>query len=335
VLEGAVKNMRAVVLERSCRADEMVLKNIPVPLVKPGWVLVKVKAFGINRSEIMFRSFEADMPYIKLPRIPGIECVGEIVEPSDSNFASGQRVVALMGGMGRSFDGSYAEYALLPKENVFSVDFNGSWEELAAIPETYFTAYGSLFDCLQLSPSDKFLVRGGTSSLALASIQLAKSIGSTVIAIARKSEKEEILKDGGADHVLVDDRTLNEQLRFICPRGVGKVLELVGPDTLRESMELLAPNGIICQAGMLGNRKAFDSFEPIKDIPNGIYLCSFFSNYPTQKDLDRIFRHIKNYDLKPRISKVFAFDEIAKAHSLAERNDANGKIVVAVDRGII
>jgi NADPH:quinone reductase len=323
--------MKAVVLERTCRAEEMTLKDVPIPAVKPGWVLVKVKSFGINRSEVMFRSYEADAPYIKLPRIPGIECVGEIADPSDSNFKTGQRVLALMGGMGRSFDGSYAEYALLPARNVFSVEFDNSWEEMAAIPETYFTAYGSLFECLQLKPSDTFLVRGGTSSLGLTSIQLAKSIGSTVIAVARKRDTVGFLKESGADFVLIDDGTIVEQLYSIYPNGVNKVLELVGPDTLEESMKFLAHHGIICQTGILGHKKSFNYFEPIKDIPNGRYLCSFFSNYPTQEIIDKIIDHIKQYNLKPPISKVFTLDEIAKAHILMEENKAHGKVVVLVD----
>ena len=90
--------VKAVVLEKTCSAEEMIIKEVPIPVVKPGWVLVKIKAFGINRSEVSLRSYEADAPYIKLPRIPGIECVGEIVDPSDSNFKNRQRVVALMGG---------------------------------------------------------------------------------------------------------------------------------------------------------------------------------------------------------------------------------------------
>jgi NADPH:quinone reductase-like Zn-dependent oxidoreductase len=140
--------MKAIVLYKSCSPEELKISEVQVPEVKPGWVLIKVKAFGLNRSELMMRAYEADAPYITLPRIPGIECAGEIYDTSDSNFMKGQRVVALMGRMGRSFDGSYAEYTLVPSKNVFKVETTLGWEELAAIPETYFTAYGSLFDCL-------------------------------------------------------------------------------------------------------------------------------------------------------------------------------------------
>jgi len=322
--------MKAVVLEKTCKATDLVVSNVPVPEVKPGWVLVRVKAFGINRSELIMRSMEGDAPYIQLPRILGIECTGEIAEPSDSNFSKGQRVVALMGGMGRSFDGSYAEYALLPASQVFTADIDLSWEELAAVPETYFTAFGSLFDCLQLISSDTLLIRGGTSALGFVAIQLAKSIGSTVLATTRNESKLALLKQQGADFVLLDDETLASQLQAIYQNGVSKVLELVGPASLKQSMQFLSCHGVICSTGMLGHKGAIENFDPIKDIPNGVYLSSFFSNYPTQEYIDKIFAHIRQHKLKPLIAKIFPLDDIAEAHLLMESNTANGKIVVKI-----
>lgn len=289
-----------------------------------------MKAFGLNRAEQIMRSYEADAPYIQLPRIPGIECVGEIADPSDSAFRKGERVVALMGGMGRSFDGSYAEYALLPVKNVFTVDLDLSWTELAAIPETYFTAYGSLFDCLQLSPSDTLLIRGGTSALGLAAIQLAGSMGCTVLATTRKTDKLPLLRKQGANYALLDDETLEGQLQGIYPKGVSKVLELVGPATLSQSMRLLSEHGVICVTGVLGQKGTIENFDPIKDMPNKVYLSSFFSNYPTQETINKIFMHIRRFALKPPVARVFSLDDIAQAHLLMESNTANGKIVVVV-----
>lgn len=230
--------MKAAVLHKTGAPEVLTISDVPVPEVKPGWVLVKIKAFGINRSELMMRQFEGDAPYIHLPRILGIECVGEIAHPSDSGLQKGQKVVALMGGMGRTFDGSYAEYALLPSKIVFTVDTDLSWEELAAIPETYFTAYGSLFNCLQIAAGDTLLIRGGTSAAGLAAIQMAKSIGATVLASTRKESKVDFLKSQGADHVLIDNGTLAQQTLNLYAHGVKKVLELVGVSTLLESLRL-------------------------------------------------------------------------------------------------
>ena len=214
--------MKAVVLYNTCSPIELTVSDIPIPEVKPGWVLIRVKAFGLNRSELMMRKYEANAPYIRLPRVLGIECAGEIAEPSDSAFHQGQRVVALMGGMGRSFDGSYAEYTLVPSKNVFSVGENYNWEELGAIPETYFTAWGSVMDCLQLSPHDTLLVRGGTSATGLAAVQLAKSCGVTVLASTRNANKREILLRQGTDHVVIDDGTLRKKYLGIFPTSPGK-----------------------------------------------------------------------------------------------------------------
>lgn len=322
--------MKAVVLEKTCRAEEMIIKDMPIPEVKPGWVLVKVKAFGINRSEVILRSYEADAPYIKLPRIPGIECVGEIADPSDSNFETGQHVIALMGGMGRSFDGSYAEYALLPVSHVFNANTELDWTEMAAIPETFFTAYGSLFECLQIQPTDIILIHAATSALGFAAIQLAKSIGCTVIGTTRKEERIKFLKEIGADFAILDDGTLSNQIMELFPSGITKVLELVGTTAIEETSKLLKKHGIICSTGQLGGSSS-KGFDVIKSIPNGVYLSSFYSNYPTQEIIDKIFGYIKQYDLKPNISKVFTLDEIAKAHLLIEENKANGKIVVLVN----
>lgn len=322
--------MKAAVLYKTGAPEVLTISDVPMPEVKPGWVLVKIKAFGINRSELMMRQFEGDAAYIHLPRIIGIECVGEIADPSDSGLQKGQKVVALMGGMGRTFDGSYAEYALLPSKIVFTVDTDLSWEELATIPETYFTAYGSLFNCLQIEVGDTLLIRGGTSAVGLAAIQIAKSIGATVLASTRKESKVDFLKSQGADHVLIDNGTLSQQLLNLYAHGVKKVLELVGVSTLLESLRLVAYHGIVCCIGILGKKGVFDSFNPIRDIPNGVYLTGFISNYPSQRTIDAIFHLIKTQDLHPVISKVFPLDKIAEAHQLAESNEANGKIVITI-----
>src|SRR5699024_6602177 len=150
--------MKAVVLTEPTKGEDIRLAKCPVPKVCPGWVLVKVKAFGMNHSEQILRQGEIQADYIKKPVIPGIECVGEIADPSDSSFQKGQKVAALMGGMGRSFNGSYGEYALLPGHHVFAISSSLSWKELASVPETYFTAWCSLFEGLDLKPSDTLLI---------------------------------------------------------------------------------------------------------------------------------------------------------------------------------
>jgi NADPH:quinone reductase len=319
--------MKAVVLEKPCTAQELAVSEVPIPKVKPGWVLVKIKAFGINRSEIFTR--QGDSPSVKLPRIIGIECVGEIADPSDSSFQNGQRVVSLMGGLGRDFDGSYAEYALIPSTQVYPISNDMDWVKLAAIPEMYYTAYASLFDVLMLNSEDTLLIRGGTSSVGLAALQLAKSIGTTVISTSRKRTKLELLKQQGADYVLVDNENIQSQLKSIFPQGVNKILELVGTVTLKNSLGMLAEKGILCMTGILGGEWEVENFEPMVDIPSGTYFTQFDSGVNFKdKVLSDLFRHIHQFEIEVPIARVFTLDEISQAHVLMESNTANGKIVV-------
>lgn len=336
MLERSVNNMKAVVLEKTCSPDELKTSEISMPSLKENHVLVKINAFGINRSEVILRDYEADEEYISLPVVPGIECVGTVVETSDNKFKAGDKVVSLMGGMGRSFNGSYEEYALLPIKNVFKINEkildNLTTEEIASIPETYFTAYGSLFECLQLSPEDTLLIRGGTSATGLTALNLAKTVGCDVITTSRNKENIAKLLDNGADHVLIDDGDLSEKIHEIYPKGVNKILELIGPESMKDSLNCLSSHGICCVTGVLGNREYINGFDPIKDIPNGKYLTSFFSNYPSEEIINDIFNFILNNNIKSNISKVFtSLDEICEAHKLMESNKAQGKIIVKLE----
>lgn len=317
------KTMKAVILSEPTPAEQVRLTEVPIPQVLPGWVLVKVKAFGLNHSEQILRLNEIRADYINKPIIPGIECAGEIVNPSDSRFQKGDKVVALMGGMGRSFHGSYAEYALLPVSHVFSVSTDLSWAEMAAVPETYFTAWGSLFECLCLKKDDTLLVRGGTCALGYAAIQLAKASGCKVIATTHRESKLAFLKD--ADEAVFDAGTLAGTLR-----GVTKALELVGPKTLRDTLQCVEKGGIVCNTGILGGVYALNGFDPIKEIPNGVYLTGFFSNYPTQQIMEDIFSFLAVHQMKPAVGATYSFTDIAKALSDLDHHKADGKIVVSL-----
>lgn len=325
--------MKAVVLEKCCNADELKVVNIKKPTLKEGYLLVQINAFGINRSEIILRQYEAEEDYIKLPVVPGIECVGTVVKSSDTNFNVGDKVISLMGGMGRRFNGSYQEYALLPIKNTFKISDNVmnklSTEEIASIPETYFTAYASLFECLQLSSMDTLLIRGATSATGIAALKLARAWGCKIIATTRNNERINKLSSLGADYVVIDDGNISEKVKEIYLEGVDKILELVGPQTLNDSFKALKKHGICCVTGILGNKELIENFDPIKDIPNAKYLTSFFSNYPNQEIIDNIFEYIINNNIKPQISGVYtSLEDISKAHELMESNTAQGKIII-------
>ena len=315
--------MKAVVLTKPTPAEHVVLSEVPIPQVRPGWVLVRIRAFGLNHSEqiLCLREMQAD--YIQKPIIPGIECVGEVADPSDSSFHAGQRVVALMGGMGRSFNGSYAQYALLPKRHVFSVETDLSWAEMAAVPETYFTAWGSLFECLRLSKDDTLLVRGGTCALGYATIRLAKALGCRVIATTHKQRKLGLL--ARADNAVLDTGTLAG-----CFSGVTKALELVGPKTLRDTLGCVEKGGIVCNTGILGGVYTLTGFDPIKEIPNGVYLTGFFSNSPSQQTMTDLFAFVRNHQITPDIGAVYPFDKISTALLDIDHHKVDGKIVITI-----
>lgn len=226
-----------------------------------------------------------------------------------------------MGGMGRSFHGSYAEYALLPRRIVFPVASDLAWDKLGAVPETYFTAWGSLFECLRLAPEDCLLIRGATCALGYAVMQIAKALGCRVIATTHRESKMSLIAD--ADEAVLDDGMLTGKVH-----GVTKALDLIGPRNLRDTLTAVEKGSIVCQTGLLGGVYALNGFDPIKDIPNGVYLTGFFSNYPDQKVMDEIFAFLGEKNLTPKYGKAFDFENIKDAVSSQDDGSADGKIVV-------
>ena len=315
--------MKAVLIDKITEGKDIVLSDAPIPSVHPGWVLVKVRAFGLNHSEKLLRLNEIRADYIQKPVIPGIECVGEIADPSDSRLEVGQKIIALMGGMGRSFNGSYAEYALLPRRIVFPIESDLEWEALGAVPETYFTAWGSLFECLHLTQNDTLLIRGATCALGYAAMQIAKALGCKIIATTHREDKLPLIAD--ADEAIIDDGKLTGKIS-----GATKALDLIGPRNLRDTLTAVEKGGIVCQTGLLGGIYALNGFDPIKDIPNGVYLTGFFSNYPTQAVIDEIFTFLNEKKLVPVCGKVFDFENVRDAIIAQDVGGVNGKIVVKV-----
>ncbi|QQO07673.1 zinc-binding dehydrogenase [Breznakiella homolactica] len=317
--------MNAVVLKQPGPPETLAISRVPVPAVKPGWVLVKVKAFGINRSEIYTR--QGHSPSVKLPRIIGIELAGQVADPSDSGLEKGAPVVSLMKGLGREFDGSYAEYCLIPADQVYPVDTSLDWPRLAAVPETWYTAYGSLTESLGVQAGETLLIRGGTSAAGLAALALARALGLRVFSTTRSEGKTGPLKAAGADEALVDDGNLTAVVKRLAPGGADKVLELTGAATLRDSLKLTRPGGIVCFTGILSGW-VLDNFEPIDDIPSGVYLTSFHSDSVSRKAMAELFTLIEEKAIPIPEPVVFGLGDIRRAHELMESGAAGGKIVV-------
>lgn len=324
--------MKAIVVEQPGTPNVLQIREIPRPAVKPGWVLVRVRAFGLNRSELYTRQGHSG-DAVTFPRVLGIECVGEVVEPSDSGLAVGQKVAAMMGLMGRQYNGGYAEYALLPVAQVIPIDTQLSWAKFGAIPETFITAYGSL-ETLELQSGQSLLVRGGTSALGMAAITMAKDLGVTVLATTRRQAKQPALIENGVDHVLLDDGNITGTVRALFPNGVDAVLELVGQPTLRDSTACLKPDGVICQTGLLGDKWDYWVTE-MPDAPKNIRRTRFNSEVVNAANsasvLQMIVDRVEQGRYRLNLDRVFAFDEIVEAHRTMEENRASGKLVVVVD----
>ena len=314
--------MKAVKIYQAGGPEQLIYQDVPIPDIKEDWSLVKIKGFGINHSEIFTR--EGKSPSVQFPRLLGIECVGEVVQSSTPALAVGQKVVSIMGEMGRAFDGSYAEYVLLPNEQIYPIHTDLDWTTLAAIPETYYTAFGSLQQ-LRIAPQDRVLVRGAGSGVGVAFAQLLKAQFPHVVlhGSTRNPAKATRLQAVGFDEVVTEaDGKLQTDQRY------DKILELVGPATLRDSFSHINEHGIVCNTGQLGNIWYVNDFDPIIELKNNSYLTAFYSGNVSQAKLDEMFDYIRQFNVKILIERVFTLEQVPEAHRFLQSADGFEKVVV-------
>ena len=324
--------MRAAVAERPDGPDGLVVREVPRPEPRPGWALVRVEAFGLNRSEYMtLRGWSGDA--VQFPRILGIECTGvvEAVAPG-SAVVPGTTVAAVMGGMGRSFDGGYAEYALLPESQLMVLDTKLPWDVLGALPETFITAAGSL-EPLALARAETLLLRGATSSVGLACLELARAAGVRVVATTRAEARAPGLLERGAAAVLLEGTGFAERARAELPGGADGVVDLIGGRAVLDSLQVVRRGGTVCNSGLLGGEWVIDDFQPIEDIPSARKLTAYHSDEAADASvggplLRAVIAQVERGDVDPVIDTVYALDEIAEAHVRMAAGAAMGKLVV-------
>lgn len=321
--------MRAIVLDSPGAVEHLHLRDVPLPVPGPGQVRIRVRAFGLNRSELHTRLGLAESD-VTFPRILGIEATGQIDEDPSGTFAPGQQVATMMGGMGRSYDGGYAEYTCVPVGQVIPFTSALPWDVLGAVPEMLQTAYGSLTVGLDAQPGQCLLIRGGTSSVGMAAAVLGRRLGMTVLSTTRNPTKAAALTEVGVEHVLIDDGDVAAQVRRILPDGVNAAIELIGTPTLPDTLRSTRMHGTVCFTGMLSNQWTVPDFYPIAYLPRGVRLTGYAGEAQDlpASILQGFLDDVAAGSAVVPLDRTFTMDQIQDAHRLMESGHATGKLVV-------
>ncbi|WP_415400847.1 zinc-binding dehydrogenase [Tateyamaria sp. SN3-11] len=325
--------MRAVIAETPGDVNVLKLMEVDIPDPSDGEVRIRVRARGLNRAESYNRQGKHG-PFSGKWAL-GIEAVGEIDIDPNGVWPKGQKVATAMGGMMFDRHGSYADYICVKRENVVPISSALDFETLATLPEAYLTAWGALDKRMCLSEGDILLIRGTTTGIGLAALTYAKHKGATVVATTRNPDREQRLRELGADFVVIDGGTISETVREHVPGGVDKAIELVGAVTVLDTLNSIRTWGEAAFVGFVGGPPVLENFHLMNDLPNTVRL-SFFgsgilgkSGLPlSDAPLDEIANSISDRDMMHIKAASFRLAEIREAHRLMESNEAFGKIVV-------
>lgn len=320
--------MKAWLMRQPGPPDSLELVDLPDPQPRQGWVLIDIRAFGLNRSELYTRQGHSG-DAVTLPRVLGIECVGAVSDTAGTDLQVGQTVAAAMGGMGRTHHGGYATKTLIPRSNVYPLTTSLDWVTLGALPESYLTAWGALVDACDLQPDHTVLIRGGTSSVGMAAISIATHLGATVIATTRNSDKTRALDEAGADHVVIDKGSITDQVRQLVPDGVDAVVELVGKsETVEDSLLTIRPRGVLSLVGILGDQWDYPLPRPPSTIRISSYSSETLTTATATPVLQTIVDRVAVGSYQGNIHQILDFTDLPQGHTYMEANLATGKLVV-------
>ncbi|MCF8473787.1 MAG: NAD(P)H-quinone oxidoreductase [Emcibacter sp.] len=320
-------------IEISKFGDSNVLKprQMPIPRVRDGEVLIRVKAAGVNRPDIMQRMGLYPAP-AGASEIPGLEISGEIraVGKGVTEWAEGDEVCALVTG------GGYAEYCVAPAVQCLPIPKGLSMEEAASLPETFFTVWSNVFDRGALKKGEIFMVHGGSSGIGVAAIQMAKAFGATVITTSGSDEKVDFCRELGAD-LSINYRTQDfaEEVKiFTGGKGVDVLLDMIAGDYMKRNFTVMATEGRIVMIGVQRGPKITANILPImlKRLTfTGSTLRGREIEFKAEiaKNLkEKVWPLIEKGEIKPVISREYFLKEAAAAHRFLESGNNMGKIIL-------
>jgi NADPH2:quinone reductase len=326
--------MKAVEITVYGAPDVLRIGDRPEPVAGAGEVLIRVKASGINRPDVLQRTGNYPVPP-GASDIPGLEVAGEIVAGdaaamSAAGFKLGDRVCALVAG------GGYAELCVAPVGQCLPVPAGLSDIEAATLPETFFTVWSNVFDRARLQAGETLLIQGGTSGIGVTAIQMAKALGATVIATAGSDEKCAACIALGADHA-INYKTADfsvEARKLTDGKGVNVILDMVAGSYVAREVECLAEDGRLViiavqggvkaefNAGMVLRKRLTITGSTLRPRPLA------FKTAIAESLRAKVWPLIESAKIKPVIFKVFAAADAAQAHTLMESNQHVGKIVL-------
>lgn len=324
--------MIAIEISEPGGADVLRPVERPAPQLRPGEVLIRVEAAGVNRPDIMQRQGKYPPPP-GASDIPGLEIAGEVVETNgDTRWRVGDRVCALVAG------GGYAELCAAPAAQCLPIPRTRSAVEASAIPETYFTVWTNLFQRGRLQRGESVLIHGGTSGIGSTAIQLARTFGATPYATAGSDEKCEACRRIGALEA-INYRTEDfvERLRALtATEGVDVVLDIIGGDYLTRNIACLRLHGRLVQVGLIGGAKSQIDLRPL--LNNRLTVTGSTLRPRTVEEKGAIARELEEHvwpllergEVRPLVHKTLPLAQASDAHRLLESGDVIGKVVLTV-----
>ncbi len=323
--------MKAIIISQYGGPEVLKVTDYPDPVPGPEEVLIKVKASGMNRSDIFQRQGNYPAPPGVPADIPGLEVAGIITEcgPKVEMWKAGDRVCALLAG------GGYAEFVKVKEGQCLPIPDGISFTEAASLPEVVFTVWSNVFERAAMQPGETLLVHGGSSGVGITAIQIAHALQSKVFVTAGTEEKGKVCLQLGADKFInYKEQDFEAELKN---EGIDVILDMVGGDYLQKNLNILKPEGRLVHINAVGGDKALFSIWQVMSKRLTITGSTLRGReYEFKKKLakavyDHVWPLITAGKIKPVIYHTFSYREVAEAHRLMEQGQQIGKIMLEWD----